>query len=133
MATEGQEHPIGVYLKIWILLFVLSVFSYMVDFYQLQGLLRWSLILLFMFLKAGFIMAIFMHMVWERMALVVALLSPMIAVLVFIAIMGYESEYTQSSRDVFFDDGKPDKVWAVPHSAHEADHKGDAHSAGEAH
>ena len=63
----------------------------------------------------------------------VALLSPMIAVLVFIAIMGYESEYTQTSRDVFFDDGKPDKVWAVPHSAHEADHKGDAHSAGEAH
>ena len=59
MATEGQEHPIGVYLKIWILLFVLSVFSYMVDFYQLQGLLRWSLILIFMFLKAGFIMAIF--------------------------------------------------------------------------
>ena len=87
MAAEGQEHPISVYLKIWILLFVLSIFSYMVDFYQLQGWLRWSLILLFMFLKAGFIMAIFMHMVWERMALVVALLSPMIAVLVFIAIM----------------------------------------------
>ena len=102
MATEGQEHPISVYLKIWILLFVLSIFSYMVDFYQLQGWLRWSLILIFMFLKAGFIMAIFMHMVWERMALVVALLSPMIAVLVFIAIMGYESEYTQASRDVFF-------------------------------
>ena len=101
MATEGQEHPIGVYLKIWILLFVLSVFSYMVDFYQLQGWLRWSLILIFMFLKAGFIMAIFMHMVWERMALVVALLSPMVAVLVFMAIMGYESEYTQTSRDVF--------------------------------
>ena len=116
MATEGQEHPISVYLKIWILLFVLSIFSYMVDFYQLQGWLRWSLILIFMFLKAGFIMAIFMHMVWERMALVVALLSPMIAVLVFIAIMGYESEYTQASRDVFFDDGKPDKVWAVPHA-----------------
>ena len=133
MATEGQEHPIGVYLKIWILLFVLSIFSYMVDFYQLQGWLRWSLILIFMFLKAGFIMAIFMHMVWERMALVVALLSPMIAVLVFIAIMGYESEYTQTSRDVFFDDGKPDKVWAVPHGAHNADHKGDDHSAGEAH
>ena len=120
MATEGQEHPISVYLKIWILLFVLSIFSYMVDFYQLQGWLRWSLILIFMFLKAGFIMAIFMHMVWERMALVVALLSPMIAVLVFIAIMGYESEYTQASRDVFFDDGKPDKVWAVPHGAHSA-------------
>ncbi len=86
-----------------------------------------------MFLKAGFIMAIFMHMVWERMALVVALLSPMIAVLVFIAIMGYESEYTQASRDVFFDDGKPDKVWAVPHGAHKGENHDGAHSAGEAH
>ena len=133
MATEGQAHPISVYLKIWILLFVLSVFSYMVDFYQLQGWLRWSLILIFMFLKAGFIIAIFMHMVWERMALVVALLSPMVAVLVFIAIMGYESEYTQTSRDLFFDDGKPDKVWAVPHGAHKSDHNDGSHSAGEAH
>ena len=121
MATEGQEHPISVYLKIWILLFVLSIGSYMVDFYQLQGWLRWSLILVFMFLKAGFIMAIFMHMVWERMALVVALLSPMVAILVFIAIMGYESDYTEASRDIFFDDGKPDKVWAVPHGAHQSD------------
>ena len=86
-----------------------------------------------MFLKAGFIMAIFMHMVWERMALVVALLSPMIAVLVFIAIMGYESDYTQSARDVFFDDGKPDKVWAVPHGAHKAEHHDGAHSTGETH
>ena len=133
MAAEGQAHPISVYLKIWVLLFVLSVFSYMVDFYQLQGWLRWSLILIFMFLKAGFIMAIFMHMVWERMALVVALLSPMVAVLVFIAIMGYESEYTQNSRDLFFDDGKPDKVWAVPHGAHKSDHKDGSHSVGETH
>ena len=107
MATEGQEHPISVYLKIWILLFVLSIFSYMVDFYQLQGWLRWSLILIFMFLKAGFIMAIFMHMVWERMALVVALLSPMIAVLVFIAIMGYESEYTQASSCLLYTSPSP--------------------------
>ena len=60
--TEGQQHPIAIYLWIWGLLFVLSTFSYMVDFYQFEGYLRWSLILLFMFLKAGFIIAIFMHM-----------------------------------------------------------------------
>ena len=59
--TKKQEqtttHKIGIYLWIWGLLFVLSFFSYMVDWYQFQGLLRWSLILLFMFLKAGLIMA----------------------------------------------------------------------------
>ena len=60
--TKKQEqtstHKIGIYLWIWGLLFVLSFFSYMVDWYQFQGMLRWSLILIFMFLKAGLIMAI---------------------------------------------------------------------------
>ena len=56
MATEGQqEHPLSIYLWIWVLLFVLSLFSYMVDYIGFEGYLRWSLILLFMFAKAGFI------------------------------------------------------------------------------
>ena len=67
--TEGQQHPLAIYFWIWGLLFVLSGFSYAVDYFQLHGLLRWGLILLFMFLKAGFIVAIFMHMNWERLAL----------------------------------------------------------------
>ena len=37
------------------------------------------------------------------------------------------------SGDVFFDDGKPDKVWAVPHGAHKAEHHDGAHPAGETH
>ena len=49
--TKKQEqtstHKIGIYLWIWGLLFVLSFFSYMVDWYQFQGMLRWSLILFF--------------------------------------------------------------------------------------
>ena len=102
MATEGQEHPIGVYLKIWILLFVLSIFSYMVDFYQLQGWLRWSLILIFMFLKAGLIMAFFMHLFWERYALVNILLWPMTAIACFIALMVAEGKYTVFSRLLYF-------------------------------
>ena len=44
---EGQQHPLGVYFKVWGLLFVLSFFSYMVDFYHVQGYLRWTLILVF--------------------------------------------------------------------------------------
>jgi len=46
--TEGQQHPISVYLWIWAALFVFSFFSYMVDYLAFEGLLRWSLILLFM-------------------------------------------------------------------------------------
>ena len=64
---QASTHKIGIYLWIWGLLFVLSFFSYMVDWYQFQGLLRWTLILIFMFLKAGLIMAFFMHLFWELM------------------------------------------------------------------
>ena len=66
---EGQQHPIKLYLVIWGWLFVLSTCSYLVDYFGIHGYLRWSLILLFMIVKAGLIVAIFMHMAWERLAL----------------------------------------------------------------
>lgn len=100
--AEGQQHPISVYLWIWLLLFVFSFFSYMVDYYAFQGLLRWSLILLFMMIKAGLIVAIFMHMAWERMALMYAILLPPALVLVFVALMSFESSYTLASRETYF-------------------------------
>src|SRR3546814_2304865 len=82
----GQQHPIRIYLVIWGLLFVLSTFSYLVDYFHIQSYLRWSLILLFMVLKAGLIVAVFMHMRWERLALIYAILVPPVAVLVFVAL-----------------------------------------------
>ncbi|GGD69237.1 cytochrome C oxidase subunit IV family protein [Lacimicrobium alkaliphilum] len=100
--SEGQQHPISLYLKVWVLLFILSALSYMVDYIQLEGLLRWSLILIFMFLKAGLIIAIFMHMMWERMALICAILIPPLCLLVFTALMVAESEYTLFTRFSFF-------------------------------
>ena len=71
---SNSTHKIGIYLWIWGLLFVLSFFSYMVDWFAFQGFLRWTLILIFMFLKAGLIMAFFMHLYWERYALVLSLI-----------------------------------------------------------
>ena len=103
--VEGQSHPIGTYLKIWGLLFVLSFFSYLVDFYQLEGALRWSLILIFMILKAGLIVAVFMHMMWERLALIYAIILPPVLVLVFVLMMALESDYTFLTRMTFFNFG----------------------------
>jgi cytochrome c oxidase subunit IV len=60
--VEGQQHPIKLYLVVWGWLFVLSTCSYLVDYFGLHGYLRWSLILVFMILKAGLIVAVFMHM-----------------------------------------------------------------------
>ena len=99
---QGQQHPIRLYLTVWIWLFVLSTFSYLVDFFHLQGMLRWSLILLFMMLKAGLIVAVFMHMKWERLALGYAILVPPVAVLIFVAIMVLEADHTLLSRLQFF-------------------------------
>lgn len=99
---EGQQHPIKLYLVVWGWLFVLSTFSYLVDYFHLQGLLRWTLILVFMILKAGLIVAVFMHMKWERLALSYAILLPPILVLVFVGIMVLESNYTLLTRVLFF-------------------------------
>ncbi len=107
MAQEGQQHPLAIYFWIWGLLFVLSFFSYMVDYLNLQGGLRWGLILLFMFLKAGFIVAIFMHMAWERLALKFAILAPPIALMVLVWLMAIEADYTFLTRIVFFGEGAP--------------------------
>ena len=104
--VEGQQHPIKVYLVVWGWLFVLSACSYLVDYFGLQGYLRWSLILLFMMLKAGLIVAVFMHMAWERLALTYAILIPPVAVLVFVAIMVFESDYTLLTRVVFSQAGQ---------------------------
>jgi cytochrome c oxidase subunit 4 len=102
---EGQQHPIKLYLVVWGWLFILSAASYMVDYFHLQGYLRWSLILLFMMLKAGLIVAIFMHMAWERLALVYAIIVPPVLVLVFVWIMALEANYTVLTRLFFFAPG----------------------------
>ncbi len=100
--AKGQQHPIKLYLVVWGWLFVLSTCSYLVDYFGLHGYLRWSLILLFMVLKAGLIVAVFMHMAWERLALAYAILLPPVLVLVFVAIMVFESDYTHLIRVLSF-------------------------------
>jgi cytochrome c oxidase subunit IV len=97
-----QEHPLALYLKVWCLLFILSSLSYLVDYMHLQGLLRWTLILGFMFLKVALIISVFMHMMWERMALICAILIPPLSLSFFIGIMLLESNYTLLSRLTFF-------------------------------
>ena len=96
--AEGQQHPIAIYLWIWALLFVFSTFSYLIDYFHLHGYLRWSLIITFMLLKAGFIVAIFMHMAWERLALKFPILIPPLCLLVLIGLMAIEGDYTFLTR-----------------------------------
>ena len=100
--AEGQQHPLGVYFKIWGLLFVLSAGSYMVDYLHVQGVLRWTLIIVFMLLKAGLIVSVFMHMMWERLALIYAILVPPLLLIVLMGIGALEADYTWLTRGTFF-------------------------------
>ena len=95
-ATESTS--LAHYYYVWILLFVLSAFSYLVDFFQVHGALRWTLVLTFMILKAGFIVSVFMHLGLERFALKTLVLLPPGAILVLIAFMAWEGDYTTDSR-----------------------------------
>lgn len=100
--ADTQQHPIGIYLWIWFLLFVLSLLSYLVDYMQFQGFLRWFLVCLFMMLKAGLIVAVFMHMKWERLAVRYAIIVPTGVLLFLMALMALEANYTLVTRMTYF-------------------------------
>ena len=100
--AEGQQHPLGLYFKVWIALFILSGFSYMVDYLHFEGYLRWFLIVTFMWAKALLIVTIFMHMRWERLALMVAIMAPPAAIALFVMMMSIEGRYVFLTRTVVF-------------------------------
>jgi cytochrome c oxidase subunit IV len=100
--AHRQQHSISVYLKIWGLLFVLSTLSYLVDYFRVEGLTRWVLIVALMIAKAGLIVSVFMHLMWERLALVYAILMPPLALLVLMVLMAAEAHHTFAMRTLFF-------------------------------
>lgn len=124
-AEAGQQHPLGIYLKIWVLLFVLSTLSYLVDYFNFQGLLRWTLIIIFMLLKAGFIIAIFMHVMWERMALILTILGPPVVLLFLIGFMVIEGGYTFGARVEHF--GADPNAQPLPVTHIGGEHEGASH------
>ena len=79
----------------------------------LPGRLRWTLIVVFMLLKAGLIVAVFMHMVWERLALLYAIVVPPLLLFVLLGIGALEAEHTFLTRGTFFAPGN-----AAPAAAH---------------
>lgn len=95
---EAQHHAIGVYLWVWALLFVLSVCSYLVDYLGFESYMRWGLISTFMLLKAGLIVAVFMHMAWERLAIMCLILIPPALVVFLMGLMAVEGNHTFLSR-----------------------------------
>ena len=112
-SAEGQQHPLKIYWIMWISLFGLSGFSYATDFMD-DGALRTFLILLFMMLKAGGIVWVFMHMGWERLSLKLAILGPPVAILVLIWLMSFVGLYVEDTRVEYYGESTFEPE-AVPH------------------
>lgn len=102
MTAETHQPPISLFLQVWGMLFVLSFCSYLVEYVGLEGFWRWSLVLAFMVLKAALILAVFMHVKWERLSLQLLLGLPTLAILLLVAIMAIEGGYIHGLRLDFF-------------------------------
>lgn len=96
----GEQHqPIGVYLRVWGLLFLLSALSYLVDLFEVSPLvLRWSLITAFAVVKASLILAYFMHLRFERLSLVYAILLPPLLLTALVGIVMPDGAYVSYLR-----------------------------------
>ena len=102
MSAATHQPPISLFLKVWGLLFVFSFLSYLVEYFGMEGFWRWTLVLFFMVLKAAVILAVFMHIKWERLSLQLLLGLPTLTILVLVAIMAIEGGYISSLRLEFF-------------------------------
>ena len=58
-----------------------------------------------MLLKAGLIVSVFMHMLWERLALLYAIVVPTLLLLVLLGIGALEGHYTFFTRGAYFAPG----------------------------
>jgi len=102
--SDQAEHsmPLRGYFVVWGWLFVLSIISYGVDIAPLEGLAKWIPITILMLIKAGLIMAVFMHMQWERLSLVTMILVLPGALLFALFVFGFEGAHILSMREQFF-------------------------------
>jgi cytochrome c oxidase subunit IV len=104
MAQEhGQQPPIATYVKVWGLLFVLAGASYSVGYFGVQGPFRWILLIVLMLLQAGLIVSLLMHLVWERLALVLAIILPPTLLISLIGIGALDGLSTHLTRNAFFE------------------------------
>jgi len=100
---HGQQPPIGTYVRVWGLLFVLAGASYSVGYFGVQGPLRWILLIVLMLIQAGLIVSLLMHLVWERLALVLAIILPPTLLITLIGIGALDGLSTHLTRDAFFE------------------------------
>jgi caa(3)-type oxidase subunit IV len=80
--AEGTHVPIRKYLTVWGWLFILSALAYFIDVMHVPAPWKAILLVAVALMKAGMIMAVFMHLGYERLSLIYAVVAPLIFLLV---------------------------------------------------
>lgn len=101
LEEEHKHPPINTYLKVWGLLFVMSALLYFSDIVEMNTVLKRSLATSFSLLKAGLIVGYFMHMKFERLSLIYAVLLPPLLLLALAGILAAEGQYILGLRELF--------------------------------
>lgn len=104
--TGSEQHPpLSTYLWVWGLLFLLSTFSYLVKLFEISPFWLYALLVTaFGLAKAGLIVTYFMHLKFERVGLVYAVLLPPLLILALVAFVMAEGAYVAAVRQLFFGD-----------------------------
>ena len=101
-AHEEHKHPpINTYLKVWGILFVMSALLYFSDIAEMNTALKRFLATTFSLVKAGFIVSYFMHLKFERLSLIYAILLPPLLLLALAGILAAEGQYILGLRTLF--------------------------------
>jgi cytochrome c oxidase subunit 4 len=99
MSNEHAQQPdIGVYFKVWGLLFVLAGTSYCIAYFGVGQPLKAILLLALALLQAGLIIAVLMHLVWERVIVAYLMFVPPLLLASFMAICFADGGYTHRTR-----------------------------------
>ncbi|GIV55526.1 MAG: hypothetical protein KatS3mg040_0294 [Candidatus Kapaibacterium sp.] len=80
--AEGTHVPIRKYLVVWLWLFILSALAYFIDVVHVPQPWKPILLVVVALMKAGMIMAVFMHLGYERLSLIYAVVAPLIFLVV---------------------------------------------------
>ncbi len=87
---EHTSHSTKSYIKIWIWLLLITLAGFIISPLPLPGWMHTLLIVVVALMKAGLIVAFFMHLKFERIGLIYSILLPLILLLALAIALLYE-------------------------------------------
>jgi cytochrome c oxidase subunit IV len=88
--TAHQSHSKKTYIKVWMWLLFITLAGFIISPLQLPGAVHTFLIVMVALMKAGLIVAFFMHLKFEKIGLIYSILLPLILLIALVVALLYE-------------------------------------------